>query len=478
MNRQTDWRAARGSLALLLTLLSAYLVAMWFLPGKSLAVFSGDAGVKYLQIQALADGHSWLDHPAPELDPQQRLFPIPPPYVLKEGARHVSIYLNPFVFLAQPLYSAGGPRGVRGAVALCAVGLVLLCLPLATRLGLSPRMAVLAAAATLAGTPAWFYGAVFWEHAPGALLSVAGTVLLLDTPAQASTRRVLMAGVLLGAAASCRPEAMLYLASVTLAFALVARKSWLPATLAVAGLATYIGSSLLLPGLPLNQMIGSIVERIEDASFLAVDERSGFPGGRLGLARVLLGQQVGSKSHFDARPLHRFQPAIGEIDETCELVEAHLSDAHAFAVVSDRAHDGEGGHDVGPQLLDLCCRALRDEGAVLDGANSESRRAQDGLVGVAVGRHVGSLALALVDDRSHLGVGILASVDRVGRAHDASRAHDLDVMSALAELFAYRFQARVDAVGDDRELVVLGPAQAQMPGRLAGPTKIAGASGL
>jgi len=64
------------------------------------AVFSGDVGLKRVQIANLAEGHPWLAVRGGDFDPARRLFPFRPPFVFTEKGRVFSIYINPVVTTA------------------------------------------------------------------------------------------------------------------------------------------------------------------------------------------------------------------------------------------------------------------------------------------------------------------------------------------------------------------------------------------
>jgi hypothetical protein len=225
-------------------------VGLW-LPATTLSVFSGDIGLKLVQADNLARGHAWLDYPGHSLDPAHRLFPFGPPFTFSDGGRIYSVYLNPITYLASVAYRVAGVWGCHVIPLAGTAGLLLGTLRLARRLGEAHSRAVAAALLLLLATPVWFYGWVFWEHAPAAALCLAATLVLSRTPGRATRRQLLAAGALLGVAGACRPEALLYLGATAVALWAARRRPISGATLAGVAAAVLVALALLLPGPPL-----------------------------------------------------------------------------------------------------------------------------------------------------------------------------------------------------------------------------------
>jgi 4-amino-4-deoxy-L-arabinose transferase-like glycosyltransferase len=269
---ETGRRARAGPAAALLgLLLAAYAAAGIFMPGRHAAVFSGDIGVKYLQIDSLARGHAWLDFPAATLDAEGRLYPLHWPWVVEHEGRIFSVYLDPMIYLCSALYWAAGVQGSRMVPLLCVLGVVCATPLLARRLGLSPLASVAAAAIALVATPLWFYGWVLWEHAPATLACLAATVVAIDACERGERRRSLLAGGLLGLATAIRPESVVYLAALALSAWLVWRRSSFSLAASAAGVTAYVAVSLILVALPFGAHVDQILVRALATSFAPSD---------------------------------------------------------------------------------------------------------------------------------------------------------------------------------------------------------------
>ncbi len=245
----------------------AVLVAVYALVGLSaldheLAQFSGDIGVKLIQIDTLARGHAWLDYPGAEIDPTGQLFPLGPPFIVVHDGRPYSVYLNPVTYLATPAYRWLGIQGGRLLVLLCAAGVVAATVWLARVVGMTRGRATLAAALTLAATPLWLYGWVFWEHAPATLLCVIATAVAIRESPAAFPRRSLIAAAALGVAMACRPEALLYALALAFALAWRARRPAAAGILVVGTPIVYALTSLSLPGMPFIENASLILDKV------------------------------------------------------------------------------------------------------------------------------------------------------------------------------------------------------------------------
>jgi hypothetical protein len=146
---------------------------------------------------------------AEALDPDGTLHPLW--YTAHVGEGWVNVTTLPMVLVSKPLYAVGGPRAV-------------LLLPM---LGAAlTALAARALARRITGGDGWWafwtiglaspiavYALDFWEHAPGVALvswAVVCTYDLLD--GRAGWRTALVAGALLGSAATMRTEALVYAA--------------------------------------------------------------------------------------------------------------------------------------------------------------------------------------------------------------------------------------------------------------------------
>ncbi|MBL8897981.1 MAG: hypothetical protein JNM84_10160 [Planctomycetes bacterium] len=263
--------------------------ATWLASGD--ALFCGDIGVKYVQMQALASGQRAIENPVRELDPEGELFPLKAPFVIQSEGRFYSVYLNPYVWFGSLAYRWGGPTLCRALTLACALGAVGATYLLARRLRLDPRAALGAAALLLFATPFWLYGCCFWEHAPATLLSTAAFALLC---AQSSARRVLLAGACFGLAATLRPEALLMPCALALAIALrrSEQRFRAPALLLLSSAATALLVLLLAQG-------ELFLAHAQQYLFPHLQQEQGGRGnfatpGRWSIARGLLGGSLGS----------------------------------------------------------------------------------------------------------------------------------------------------------------------------------------
>ncbi|MEM6706737.1 MAG: hypothetical protein AAF690_28785 [Acidobacteriota bacterium] len=252
-------RTARLVLGLLV---GSFFLVGWATSSNHLSQFTGDIGVKLLQIDNLARGHAWLDSPGGELDPRGELFPLRPPFIVTHDDKTYSVYLNPVTYLAAAAYPTLGFRGGRLFVLLCALGSVAAARWLALGAGLAEQRARLAGALTLFATPLWLYGWVFWEHGPATLLCALGTAAVLRESREAFPRWSLTATVALGVGMACRPEVFLFALALALAVLWVDRRPAVAALLVVGTPVAYALTGVSLPGMPFLENAGLILEKV------------------------------------------------------------------------------------------------------------------------------------------------------------------------------------------------------------------------
>ncbi len=138
------------------------------------------------------------------------------------GDRWVNVTTLPMIYAAVPLYAVGGLRAVLVIPMLAAVATALGARALARRLGDRGDGAF-----WLVGlaTPVAIYALDFWEHAPGLACMVWAVVLLVGVAdGDRGWPGGLAAGVLFGAAATMRTEALVYAA---VAFAVLGAGAWM-----------------------------------------------------------------------------------------------------------------------------------------------------------------------------------------------------------------------------------------------------------
>ncbi len=197
--------------------------ALWLLFGRHQGVFfSGDQGLKYLQIRSLAEGSLGIDYPGKALDPRLDYLPLSS-YHLKFGENIVSMYLGFFILLAVPFYLAGGWLGLYLLPCLIAVLTLFLAFRVSSSLaGFSPRLAVL-----LLGfcSPLFFLSMVLQELTLCALFLVAAVAALSGAGGfEFGGRRSWLAGLFLGLAILSRQEAVLLALAWLLAVFLIDKK--------------------------------------------------------------------------------------------------------------------------------------------------------------------------------------------------------------------------------------------------------------
>jgi hypothetical protein len=148
----------RWAMHALLAVAGLYAVAGICLPGGTMSVFSGDIGLKFIQIDNLSRGHAWLEYAGASLDPASRLYPFGHRFVFRQAGRMYSVYLNPVIYLASLIDRFSGTWGCRLLPLACALGLLVATYVLAGRIGRMQVPAAGASALLLVATPLWFYG--------------------------------------------------------------------------------------------------------------------------------------------------------------------------------------------------------------------------------------------------------------------------------------------------------------------------------
>jgi hypothetical protein len=135
-------------------------------------------------------------------------------YTYRVGDKWVNVTTLPMLYTAYPLYLVGGDRAVLILPMLGAVLCALAARALARRLGGGDGWAAFWTVGLM--TPVAIYALDFWEHTIGLTLMLWASVLLLDVvDRRAGWRAALGAGLLFGAAATMRTEALVYLVVAT-----------------------------------------------------------------------------------------------------------------------------------------------------------------------------------------------------------------------------------------------------------------------
>ncbi|MGK2947229.1 MAG: hypothetical protein ACSLFP_01525 [Acidimicrobiales bacterium] len=197
----------RPTSAALLLLVALGALSLLLDPRGSLGA---DTGAKVATLETMAQrGGSSVDvgYWAEDWDPEGRVHPLFQTTRTDDG--WVAVTTLPMLLLAAPLYDFGGYRLALLLPMLGVVGCAFAGRGLARRLvesddGWSAFWYV------GLGSPLVLYGLDFWEHAPGVACVGGAAVLLFDAVRGPWVARAIGAGLLLGAAASMRTEALVY----------------------------------------------------------------------------------------------------------------------------------------------------------------------------------------------------------------------------------------------------------------------------
>jgi hypothetical protein len=178
--RRFSWGKSYAVVAAISVLVMGALIAL-----SPRGFFSGDEGVKLVQVQSVAargfTGDA-LIYPGERFDPDWRHFPLPPPFVVGRGTERHSIYSPLFAAVSVPGWLGGRYVGTLFVPAAGAVACALLAMHLARRAGHGPGLSAFAGVATLVFAPVAAYGATFTEHTLGVALALAAFVLVDREP--------------------------------------------------------------------------------------------------------------------------------------------------------------------------------------------------------------------------------------------------------------------------------------------------------
>ena len=142
-------------------------------------------------------------------DPKGELHPLF--YTFQVDGKWVNATTLPMLYAAYPLFLVGGDRAVLLLPMLGALLCALAARALARRLGARTGWAAFWVVGL--ATPVAIYALDFWEHALGLGLMLSGFVAFYDVAERrAGWRRALVGGLLFGAAATMRTEALIYFA--------------------------------------------------------------------------------------------------------------------------------------------------------------------------------------------------------------------------------------------------------------------------
>jgi len=206
VRRTTDWLtvAAFGLVA------GIYLwLAFGYLPTGT--YWSPDNGLKRIQADNLRFT-PWpdlsIEYPGQWLDPDFKFAPFAPLFYFVSAGR-LHFFQSPAIaLLGRPFIWLMGDQGERVVPVLAGLCSVLLVAGLMRRLALRPAWAGVLSAGL--GTPLLFYSLLFWEHTLAVALGLGVVAVLLRQTGPLPLRDGLLAGTLLGLAASIRKDLLLF----------------------------------------------------------------------------------------------------------------------------------------------------------------------------------------------------------------------------------------------------------------------------
>lgn len=231
-----------------------------------------DTGGKVATLRAMQHGRTLdpdLGYWAAPWDPTGRLHPLY--YTAHFGQRWVNVTTLPALYLAYPLFRLFGYRGALLVPMLGAVLAALAARALVRRLRPGDeRQGWVAFWLVGLASPLTVYALDFWEHSLGVALVAWGVVLLLDVAeGRAGWRAAGASGLLFGAAATMRTEALVYGAVATAvagAVVLYRRRAVVPAL----AIGMVVAAGLIVP-LAANQAL----ERAAIGSSLRAERAAG-----------------------------------------------------------------------------------------------------------------------------------------------------------------------------------------------------------
>lgn len=219
-----------------------------------------DTGAKVATLEVMRIRDTWrpeVGYWASEWDPEAQVHGLQ--QTVPVGDDFVAVSTLPMLLLGHPLYDLGGYDlalllPMLGGLA-CAWG----CRALARRLG-DEHLGWVTFWVMALASPLVLYSVDFWEHAPGAALMVWGAVHLLDVALGVERRwSPVVAGLLFGAAATMRSEALVAVFVATSAACLatligdrVIRRTFLAGSGVMLGFGSTWGANVVLERLVLD----------------------------------------------------------------------------------------------------------------------------------------------------------------------------------------------------------------------------------
>jgi hypothetical protein len=186
-------------------------------------------------------------------DPKGKLHPIF--YTFEVDGKWVNVTTLPMIYAAYPLFELGGDRAVLLIPMLGSILCALAARALARKLGRGSGWTAFWAMGLL--SPLAIYALDFWEHSVGLALMLWGVYWLLRAgEPSARLRAAAIAGVLFGAAACMRTEALVYL----VVCAGVMLLAWLWRTRSLAS--TFVRGVVVLAGAAVPLVLNEVLERL------------------------------------------------------------------------------------------------------------------------------------------------------------------------------------------------------------------------
>jgi hypothetical protein len=201
----SDKTSGKYGFALFMGLYAAFLFAVVLLLPRGV-FWSGDEGVKYVQIQELSSQGQGLGLPYPgeKLIEDDRFFPLATLAFHRNGEWE-SVFPVPYALMNVPFYEMFGYIGVFLLPVLSVLATVFM-VWLLSRSVMGSASTWIAVIATALASPLVFYAFVVWEHALAAFLTMAGVYFLWWGMARSRAIGLAVAGLLMALSVWVRTE--------------------------------------------------------------------------------------------------------------------------------------------------------------------------------------------------------------------------------------------------------------------------------
>jgi hypothetical protein len=167
------------------------------LPSRSF--YTGDAGVKYLQVHNLIN-NQWtsfsIEYPGEKIDPEHRYSPFSAAHFYEKDQKTYGIYSNLFVLVVGVFYALFGFPGLYLVPILGTLGTMIVTYRLSARF--SDKLSFLAPVMIGLSTPMFLYSVDLWERSLAVFFSTLSILFLLDSTRDADIRRLFISGLTLG----------------------------------------------------------------------------------------------------------------------------------------------------------------------------------------------------------------------------------------------------------------------------------------